>query len=117
MSEFEEQIKAWVSIDNQIRQLNEKMRDLRDQRNEKNEKIMHYVDTHNLSQASVNISDGKLRFASSRHVAPLTLKYVEVCLMKCIKNESQVSAIMNYIKETRNVQYTSDIKRTYTNNN
>lgn len=115
MSEFEQEIKEWVSIDNQIRILNEKMRELRDQRNDKNEKIMYYVETHNLSRASVNISDGKLRFASSRHVAPLTLKYVEDCLMKCIKNVDQVSTIMDYIKETRNVQYTSDIKRTYSN--
>jgi hypothetical protein len=115
MNEFEEQIKEWVSIDNQIRLFNEKLKSLREIRNNKNDRIMQYIEENNLSNASINISDGKLRFTKSRHIAPITLKYVEDCLSKCIKNKEQVDIVMKVIKESRNIQYTSDIKRTYMN--
>ena len=108
---FEENIKKWVVLDNQLKTLNEKTKQLRDDKNNLEEGIMTYVETNKLSNATVNISDGKLRFVSSKQTAPLTLKYVEECLSKCIGNESQVTQIMKVIKESREVKYTADIKR------
>jgi len=112
---FEENIKKWVTTDNQLRTLNEKVRQLRDEKNDMEESIMAYVETNKLSNATVSISDGKLRFVSSKQTAPLTLKYVEECLGKFISNAGQVEQIMKHIKESREVKYTADIKR-YTNN-
>ena len=108
---FEENIKKWVALDNQLKTLNEKTKQLRDDKNNLEEGIMTYVDTNKLSNATVNISDGKLRFVSTKQTAPLTLKYVEECLAKCIGNEGQVTQIMKVIKESREVKYTADIKR------
>jgi hypothetical protein len=108
---FEENIKKWVALDNQLKTLNEKTKQVRDDKNNLEEGIMTYVETNKLSNATVNISDGKLRFVSSKQTAPLTLKYVEECLSKCIGNESQVTQIMKVIKESRDVKYTADIKR------
>ena len=112
---FEESIQTWVTLDNQIKLLNDKTRQLREQRNEAEDAIHTYVDTQNLSNAIVKISDGKLRFASSKTTSPLTFKYIEECLSKCIQNDEQVGLIMKYIKESREVKYTPDIKRTYDN--
>jgi hypothetical protein len=72
---------------------------------------MGYVETNSLSNATVNISDGKLRFVTAKQTAPLTLKYVEECLLKCIGNQNQVTQIMKIIKDSREVKYTADIKR------
>jgi len=108
---FEENIKKWVALDNQLKTLNEKTKQVRDDKNNLEEGIMTYVETNKLSNATVNISDGKLRFVSSKQTAPLTLKYIEECLSKCIGNESQVTQIMKVIKESRDVKYTADIKR------
>jgi hypothetical protein len=108
---FEENIKKWVALDNQLKTLNEKTKQLRDDKNNLEEGIMSYVETNKLSNATVNISDGKLRFVSSKQTAPLTLKYVEECLSKCIGNEGQVTQIMKVIKESREVKYSADIKR------
>lgn len=113
---FEENIKKWVALDNQIKTLSDKTKQLRNDKNTLEEGIITYVETNNLSNATVNISDGKLRFTSSKQTAPLTLKYVEECLLKCIGNESQVAKIMEVIKESREVKYTSDIKRYSANN-
>ena len=110
---FEEQIKSWVNLDNQIRIFNEKLKDLRVQRNNVNEEIINYVETENLNNATVQISDGKLRFIETRHTMPLTLKFVKDCLTKCISNETDVEKIMLFIKESRNVKVVNDIKRSY----
>ena len=43
MSSFENNIKTWVNIDNQIKSLNEKARELREQRNELCDQILNLV--------------------------------------------------------------------------
>jgi hypothetical protein len=108
---FEENIKKWVALDNQLKTVNERVRQMRDEKNTLEEGIMTYVETNKLTNATVNISDGKLRFVTAKQTAPLTLKHVEECLSKCIGNENQVAQIMRVIKESREVKYTADIKR------
>lgn len=113
---FEEKIKSWVSFDNQIRILNERARSLREERSKLGEEIFEYVETENLSNATVQISDGRLKFGDSTQTAPLTLTFIKKCLSECIKNPDNVDAIMGYIKTSRNKKSIPEIKRTYTNN-
>jgi hypothetical protein len=108
---LEENIKKWVTLDNQLKINNEKTKQLRDEKNTLEKGIMTYVETNNLGNATVNISGGKLRFVTSKQTAPLTLTYIEECLSKCIGNTTQVAQIMKTIKETREVKYSTDIKR------
>jgi len=112
---FEENIKTWVALDNKLKLLNEQSKKIRDDKNNLEDGIMKYVETNSLNNATINISDGKLRFATTKQTSPLTLKYVEECLMKCIGNEGQVKQVMKVIKDSREVKHSSDIKR-YTNN-
>ena len=113
---FEESIQKWVSLDNQLRSLHDKTKQLREDKNNIEHGIVKYVDTHNLQNSLVKISDGKLKFTMAKQTNPLTLKYLDECLGKCIKNQEQVKLIMNYIKENRNSKIIPDIKRFYTNN-
>ncbi len=113
---FEESIQKWVSLDNQLRSLYDKTKQLREDKNNIEDGIIKYVDTHNLQNSLVKISDGKLKFTTVKQTNPLTLKYVDECLGKCIKNPEQVKLIMNYIKESRNYKNVPDIKRFYSNN-
>jgi hypothetical protein len=108
---FEESIKSWVALDNQLKTLTERTKQLRDEKNTMEETIMSYVETNNLSNATINITNGKLRFVSTKQTPPLTLKYVEECLSKCISNAGQVKQIMQVIKDSREVKYSADIKR------
>lgn len=112
---FENQIKHWVSIDNQIKILNDRLKSLRTERNTAGSQILDYVETENLTNATVQISDGKLRFMETRQTAPLTLKHVSECLSTCIPDQDKVNNIMRYIKDSRETRVISDIKRTYIN--
>ena len=112
---FENQIAQWVSIDNQLKIVNEQTKVLRDKRNTLSENITQYAANNNLSNATVQISDGRLKFANTRVPEPLTFKYLERALCEVIKNESQVSLIMTHLKEKRNIKTIQEIKR-FSNN-
>ena len=112
---FEQNIKNWVSLDNQIKQLNEKVRILKEQRIETCEEINRTIEERNLQNAVVEISDGRLKFTTQKIAQPLTFKYVEQRLAEIIPDESKVDQIINYLKCKRQMKYTPDIKRTYTN--
>jgi hypothetical protein len=74
-----------------------------------------YAKENNLSNATIQISDGKLKFASTKVQSPLTFKYLEKSLGEIIKNENQVKQIVEYIKSKREVKVVSEIKR-FSNN-
>ena len=108
---FENQIQQWVQLDNQLKQLNEKTKELREKRNMLEEKITNYASTNNLSNATVQISDGKLKFVNTKVQEPLTFKYLERTLCEVIKNETQVKQIIEYIKKNREITTIAEIKR------
>jgi len=112
---FEGQIQQWVSVDNQLKQLNEKSKELREKRNVLEQNITTYANNNNLYNATVQISDGKLKFANTKIPEPLTFKYLEKTLGEVIKNESQVKLIMEHIKQKRNIKVVPEIKR-FSNN-
>jgi seryl-tRNA synthetase len=112
---FENQIQQWVQIDNQLKQMNEKTKELRDKRNTLEQNITKYASSNNLSNASVQISDGKLKFVNTRVTEPLTFKYLEKVLSDVIKSESQVKLIMEHIRQKRETKIVPEIKR-FSNN-
>ena len=112
-SEFERNIQKWVAIDNQLKIINEKAKDLRDEKNDLLEDINMYIETNKLNNASIDISDGKLKFAQSKITQPLTFKFVENCLTNIINDQRQVTQIMKYIKDKREKKEVSEIKRYY----
>ena len=112
---FESKIQQWVSLDNQLKQLNEKVKDLRDKRNDLEENITSYASENNLSNATVKISDGRLKFANTKVQEPLTFKYLERTLGEVIKNETQVRLIMEHLKDKRSFKMVPEIKRFSTN--
>ena len=112
---FENQIQQWVSLDNQLKQLNEKVKELRDKRNHLEENITNYASENNLSNATVKISDGRLKFTNTKVPEPLTFKYLERTLGEVIKNESQVNLIMEHLKQKRIIKVVPEIKR-FSNN-
>lgn len=112
---FENQIKQWVQLDNQLKELNERTKDLRDKRNTLEKNITSYASSNNLSNSVLQIDNSKLKFANTRVPEPLTFKYLEKTLGEVIKNENQVKLIMEHIKQKREIKIVPEIKR-FSNN-
>ena len=110
---LESKIKRWVELDNKIKESAEEIRDIRTEKVIINDEILEIVEEKQLGKATVNISDGKLRFVAAKHTTPLTLTYIEKCLGELITNKKQVEQIMTYIKKNRDTKTTMEIKRVY----
>lgn len=106
-------IKRWVELDNKIKESADEVRDIRTEKAVINDEILEIIEEKQLEKATVNISDGKLRFVAAKHTAPLTLAYIEKCLSELITNSKQVEQIMTYIKKNRESKTTMEIKRVY----
>ena len=110
---LETKIKRWVELDNRIKESNDIFKDIRTEKSVIHDEIIELVEEKQLGKVTVNISDGKLKFVSSKHTAPLTLTYIEKCLTELITNGKQVEQIMSYIKKNRETKISTDIKRVY----
>ena len=115
MENFQGDIKKWVSLDTQLKALNDKTKEIRSERNELADTILDFADDNNLSASTIKISDGKLKFAQTKQTTPISLGFLENCLTEIIGDEAKVDHIMNYIKEQREVKVITDIKRYYNN--
>ena len=115
MERFQEHIKKWVSLDTQLKLLNEKTKEIRNERNELTDNIIEFADNNNLSSSTIKISDGKLKFVQNKQTAPISLGFLEACLTEIIGDEEKVDHIMNYIKDKREIKVIPDIKRYYNN--
>jgi uncharacterized coiled-coil DUF342 family protein len=62
---FENQIQQWVSVDNQLKQLNEKVKEMREKRNVLEQNITNYASSNNLSNATIKIGDENLPIQES----------------------------------------------------
>jgi hypothetical protein len=110
---LESKIKRWVELDNHIKETNESMKDARTEKTIVHDDIIEIVEKSQLDKATVNISDGRLKFVATKHTAPITLTYIEKCLNDIITNGKQVEQIMTYIKKNRETKTTMEIKRVY----
>ena len=111
---LEQKIKEWVTIDNQVKLYQEKIRDLRNVKFNISNELLQYAEQNNIEDSTILISDGKLRFQTTKLSSPLTFKYIKQCLKEQMSNDREVNQIMNHIKTHRDIQYKKEIKRYYT---
>tara|TARA_B100000925_G_C21912363_1_gene432102 strand:- start:566 stop:913 length:348 start_codon:yes stop_codon:yes gene_type:complete len=115
MEEFQNNIKQWVTIDNNIKTLSENLKDLKTERSQISDNILNFVEQENLNTTTIQINDGALKFTKTKQTSNITLSYVKECLEKCISNEDDINTIMNVIKTSRETKYSNEIKRSYKN--
>ena len=110
---FEEAIKNWVAIDDEIKDKTAELRQLRDMRSQSQEAILDHVTTNGMAHKTVQISDGLLKFQNCKVTAPLTFRFITQCLNDCISDENQVKQLIKYIKQKRAIKYVPEVKRSY----
>ncbi len=107
---FKKNIKEWVSTDNELRIITEHVKKLRDKRNDINDNIIRYVETNQLTNSTIQLSDGLLKFYNQKTYAPLTYTFLQETL-KDILSIEETNKIVAYIKEKRQTQTNICIKR------
>lgn len=110
---FENKIQQWVQIDNQVKKLNDQVKELKEQRSSIETTLTTYAKNNNMTNVSIN--NNKFKFVDTKIPEPLTFKYLEKTLGEIIKNESQLQVIMEHIKQKRSHKIVNEIKR-FSNN-
>ena len=109
---FEDNIKKWVQLDNQIKLYNDRIKSLREQKSEITESLFLQAQENDYENAVIQITDGKLKFSNTKVQAPLTFKYIEEILSSTVANPRAREEIIKRLKDSREVKYTQEIKRT-----
>ena len=107
---FKNKIKQWVTLDNEIKLLSDRIKEIKDERQEVNQDILFYVESNNLKTSTIQLSDGCLKFINNKTYTPLTFSFLEQC-MKDIIPENEVEHIIQHIKHKRCIQNSTCIKR------
>jgi septal ring factor EnvC (AmiA/AmiB activator) len=115
MDDFQDSIKKWVHLDTKLKKLNDDIKEIRNEKNKMSDSIINFVDDNQLSSSTIKISDGKLKFTETKQTAPITLKFLETCLLESIGDEDKVTQLITYIKERREIKMIPEIKRYYSN--
>jgi len=117
---IEDKIKKWVMLDNQVKQLYNKMQLLKDEKNELTNSLIEHFDNANKKYPIINISDGKLSFIEVKQPNALSYKFLEQCLIDYFKINSNnndvnnnIKVIMELIKSKRTYTLNKTIKRVY----
>ena len=113
---LEQRIQRWVQLDNNIKQINDEVRELRESRNEVESSILTHVADHNLSHATVRIKDGALKFAFNvKHPPAITLSFLGEALAECCPPQ-QAAAIVHHVRAKRDAaaKLVPEIRRTET---
>jgi hypothetical protein len=112
---FDSKVQQWVQIDNELKKLNDHVKQLREQRNVLETTITNYAKTNNMTDSTIQINKDKLKFVDTKVPEPLTFKYLEKTLGEIIKDEAKVKLIMEHVKQKRAVRIVPEIKR-FSNN-
>ena len=109
---LETNIKKWVSLDNDIKQLNTQIKSLRGEKDLYSNDILEYISNNNLENATIKLPNGKLKFVDVNTSQPLTYKFICECLYEYLdQDDDKVLDIITYIKSHRQIKVTKEIKR------
>tara|TARA_B100000424_G_scaffold95981_1_gene72152 strand:+ start:388 stop:735 length:348 start_codon:yes stop_codon:yes gene_type:complete len=115
MEKFQKNIKEWVTLDTQLKKLNEACKVTREKKNVINDDIFNFVNSNNLSSSVIKISDGRLKFSQNKYSPPLSISFLEKCCYEFFEDDNLVGEFLNYVREKRETKIIPDIKRFYDN--
>ena len=99
---FKEQVKKWLTIDQQIAQLESKLRDLKKIRNKELEpQVTKFMVKFKIND--LNTENGKIKCSTRNTKKGLTPKYIEEKLASTLKNNELVEKAMGNILEDREI--------------
>ena len=113
--QFVENIKGWVTLDNQLKVVNEKTRRMREHKQKLNQEICDFAIHNNIDHKYIEISDGTLKFVKRKEYKPITYTFLEKTLSEIMPNKKELSFVMNYIKDKRDIVIHDDIRRNFVN--
>lgn len=112
-NQLQDNIKEWVTRDNEIKKLNEKLQVLRKDRETYSNNILLHIQNNNMYNSKVRINDSVLQFTSVKQQQTLTYKFLETCAQEYFLNSDKASEFIDFVKSKRESKMVDIIKRDY----
>lgn len=112
---FENKIKSWVFLDNNINNLNNELKKNKEERNKICLDILDIVDKNNYSNKKIRISDGTLTFNNICSYKPISYNFLYDCFLEYFEDEEKCDKLLDLIKNKREKKINKIIKRAYNN--
>ena len=110
--ELQNYVKEWLKYDDEIRTLQEAIKERKKHKNDIGKVLINIMDTNNIPH--FNLSDGKLIFAKSEHTQPVNIQFLKNTLSESpMLNEEQYQNLFNFIESKRGKKITTRLKRTH----
>ena len=106
-------IKRWVQLDTQLKVINERTKLMRDERGRLSGEICMDLNSAGISKQKIILPDGDLKVYEKKDYSPLTFGFLEQHLGIIMSDPQQVSYVIDYLKQKREIKCSNDLKRTY----
>lgn len=102
-------IKEWVLIDSEMRDLQSKIRELRNNKKGITNQLISVMRDNEID--CFDIKDGQIIYSKTKVKVPLNKKTMHELLAKYFKSDNQADNVVNYIMENREEKERETIKR------
>tara|TARA_B100000989_G_scaffold292891_1_gene269483 strand:- start:1008 stop:1358 length:351 start_codon:yes stop_codon:yes gene_type:complete len=108
--ELLENVKTWLTIDNEIRTLQKELKERRKMKKDLTQNLVSIMKSNDIEQ--LNIPDGELIYTKNKTKAPLSKKHLLTSLSLFFKNDPRmVNELSKHIMDTRKEREKENIKR------
>ena len=103
-------IKIWINNDNQIKELQKKIKLLREDKKKCTIKLVNMMKENDIDAFDIN--DGKLLYTKTEIKTPISKKHLLTSVSEYFKGDKQtIENLCNFILDTRKTKTTENIKR------
>jgi len=111
--EFVHDIKQYVILDDQLRETQTISREIRKKKTQLSLSILNYMDNNGIQNKDINLSDGKLKYFTSKTQSTVNKKFIENSLALYYKgNYQKAKEVTEFIFSNREVTEKTVLKRT-----
>jgi Lhr-like helicase len=96
---FKQNVKDWLSLDDDIRTLQDALKERKKKKSSLTPKISQYMSSFKIND--LNTPDGKLKFAKATSITAASKKYIEQRIIEYFKDENKSLKILDYIYNHR----------------
>jgi hypothetical protein len=106
--QLKQSILSWVELDNQISDLQCKIREMKKKQKTIGESLTHIMKENELDV--IDINHGQIRYVKNKVKKSINQKYLMDIMYKYCKNKDEASKICDYIQENREIQMKEKIQ-------
>ena len=107
--DFKENVKEWITLDDDIKTLNLALKERKQKKNELTPKVLEFMNEYEVHD--VKTTDGQLKFSKSLTSKPLNKKYLVSRLGDFFKDYTKGEKAVDFIYENRDKEEKLKLKR------